>query len=234
MAPENTLAAFLKAIELGADLIEFDVELTADNEVVVFHDEGLERTTDSWGDLQTTPLEELRSLDAGKWFSPSFKGEKVPTLAETLDTIGQKALLYIELKRQKKGGELLVQKVTEMVRAKGLVDRALLVSFDFILVEQLKKGGHDLHTGINFIVPEKVTKWIGERPDRADILCPRISLLNETFLKFAEEQKKPIYAWVSDDSELLKKWGDHPQIHGVATNNPELFFSVYPASAQQV
>lgn len=228
LAPENTLASFLKAVELGADLIEFDVQLTSDLVPVVFHDEGLERTADQWGDLASTPFDELRQCDAGKWFSSSFKGEKVPTLVETLDCVGKKALLYVELKRQKKAGDVLVRKTIEMIQSKGLAERAILVSFDFTLIELVKKSNPSLLTGVNFITPEKVTKWVNDSPEQVDFLCPRFSLLNDSFLQFTVEKQKPIYAWNSDDPQILKKWGDLPQIHAVATNNPEFFFSVYP------
>lgn len=228
LAPENTLAAFLKATQLGTDLIEFDVQLTLDQVPVIFHDEGLERTTNSWKDIASITLEELHQLDAGKWFSPFYKGEKVPTLSEALDSVGAQAILYVELKRQKKGGEVLVQKTMELIEAKGLLERVLLVSFDFTLVELVKKRNPRFLTGVNFIAAEKVTRWVTERPDAVDFLCPRFSLLNDGLFKFAEEQKKPLYAWVSDNPEILKKWGDHSQVHAIATNNPEIFFSVYP------
>jgi len=71
-------------------------------------------------------------------------------------------------------------------------------------------------------------RWVEAQPNQVDILCPRISTLSEALFAFAAKHQKPLYAWVSDDPAVLKKWGDHPQIHGLATNNPELFFSVYP------
>jgi len=89
-APENTLAAFRKALELGAPAIELDV-YALDGELLVFHDDRLERTTSGRGRLQDQPLSYLRSLDAGG-------GEPIPTLAEVCDLIAGQALLNIELK----------------------------------------------------------------------------------------------------------------------------------------
>ncbi|KAA5605393.1 glycerophosphodiester phosphodiesterase [Roseospira marina] len=86
-APENTLAAFRRAHELGARWVEFDVKLTADGRPVVFHDNTLDRTTDGSGPMADTPLAALGDLDAGKWFDPDFAGELVPTLEEVLDLL---------------------------------------------------------------------------------------------------------------------------------------------------
>jgi glycerophosphoryl diester phosphodiesterase len=84
-APENTMAGLRKAVALGARWIEFDVKLTADNELVLFHDDTLKRTTDGKGRVARATLAEIRKLDAGRWFSPDFTGEPVPTLAEAMD-----------------------------------------------------------------------------------------------------------------------------------------------------
>ncbi len=83
-APENTIAAFDKARELGARAIEFDVMMSADGELFVFHDETLTRTTDGKGKFDTVSSEYITSLDAGSWFSERFRGEKVPRLSDVL------------------------------------------------------------------------------------------------------------------------------------------------------
>jgi glycerophosphoryl diester phosphodiesterase len=100
VAPENTLVAFQRALDEGASWIEFDVHLSMDGEVVVFHDDTLERTTDL--NLQKRPeeltLKELKQLDAGSWFDPRFAGERIPTLDEVLQTFKGKLGMNIEIK----------------------------------------------------------------------------------------------------------------------------------------
>lgn len=91
-APENTLASFRKAAALGAHWVEFDTKLSRDGHVVVFHDEDLDRTTDGSGRLADTDLAELKTLDAGSWFSESFRGERIPTLDETMAVLGEQGL----------------------------------------------------------------------------------------------------------------------------------------------
>lgn len=85
--PENTLASFRQAAAEGAQWVEFDAALSVDNRVVIFHDEMLERTSDGAGLLCEAPFDTLSSLDAGSWFSPEFRGEPIPTLEETLETL---------------------------------------------------------------------------------------------------------------------------------------------------
>ncbi len=84
-APENTLASMKKAAELGARWIEFDVKLTADNEVVVMHDDTVNRTTGGKGPVAGMTLAEFRELDAGRWYSGDFTGEPAPTLDEAME-----------------------------------------------------------------------------------------------------------------------------------------------------
>jgi glycerophosphoryl diester phosphodiesterase len=84
-APENTLVSLGKAHQEGATWVEFDVKLTSDGVPILIHDATLERTTSGQGEVCNRTLQDIRRLDAGRWFGPAFAGERVPTLAETLD-----------------------------------------------------------------------------------------------------------------------------------------------------
>ena len=97
-APENTLAAFNRAFELGADGIELDVTLTKDGIPVVIHDDRVDRTTNGRGLVKEMTLAQIKQLDAGAWFAEKYRGEKIPTLAETLTAICARGLVNIELK----------------------------------------------------------------------------------------------------------------------------------------
>ncbi len=98
LAPENTLAAIEKAIELGADLIEIDVRQTRDGRLVLMHDATVDRTTNGTGRVADLTLAELKRLDAGSWFAPEFAGERVPTLAEALQAMQGRALPDLDIK----------------------------------------------------------------------------------------------------------------------------------------
>jgi glycerophosphoryl diester phosphodiesterase len=116
-APENTLAAFLKAHELGARWAEFDVMLSACGEVVVFHDETLTRTTNGIGRVDEYPYSYLQTLDAGSWFNPSFSQQRIPTLAEVIDFLCQQQMAAnIEIKPVMGNEQLTVQKVLAVIQ----------------------------------------------------------------------------------------------------------------------
>lgn len=91
-APENTLASLRRAGELGASWVEFDAKLTRDGIPILMHDDTLKRTTDGRGAVAGKTLSEIRALDAGRWFSPDFAGEKVPTLDEAMEFLAARGM----------------------------------------------------------------------------------------------------------------------------------------------
>lgn len=97
-APENTMASFVKAFDMGADMLELDVQLSKDGQVVVIHDSTVERTTNGQGEVGDLTFHELRMLDAGSWYDTAFKGEVIPVLAEVLEHFAGRIGLLIELK----------------------------------------------------------------------------------------------------------------------------------------
>jgi glycerophosphoryl diester phosphodiesterase len=97
-APENTMASFKLALEMGVDMIELDVRHTKDEEIIVFHDQTLDRTTNGSGDVHDYTLEEIKQLDAGSWYDSKFSGEKIPTLKEVLDLVDGTCKVLIEIK----------------------------------------------------------------------------------------------------------------------------------------
>jgi glycerophosphoryl diester phosphodiesterase len=99
-APENTMASFRQAIDAGVDMIEFDVRLTADGHLVVHHDRKLGRTSDGRGEIASLSLSAVQSFDAGSWFSPRFRGERIPSLEEVFAGVPDVLPLNIEIKSE--------------------------------------------------------------------------------------------------------------------------------------
>jgi glycerophosphoryl diester phosphodiesterase len=118
-APENTLAAFSKAIDDLSDYIELDVQLTKDGAVVVMHDKNAYRTTGVDRNISDMTLEEVKQLDAGSYFGEEFAGEQVPTLKEVLELVNGRVSLNIELKSTSANLDKLTQKVVEMIHDYG-------------------------------------------------------------------------------------------------------------------
>ena len=123
-APENTLAAFREAIEIGADGVECDVHCTKDGQVVVIHDYVLNRTTDAKGLIKQMTLDEVKKADAGSWFDPQFAGERVPTLREVLELTKGKIVTVIEIKPDN-----ITDKVVGEIENAAAVDDVVLQSF---------------------------------------------------------------------------------------------------------
>ena len=124
--PENTMVAFRRAQELGAHMIELDVQLSRDRDVMVMHDWTLERTTDGRGRVGDKTLAELRRLDAGAWFDAEYAGERIPTLREVLDAI----TLPVNVELKASGDDGLEARALDVVREAGAEERVIFSSFD--------------------------------------------------------------------------------------------------------
>ena len=136
VAPENTLAAFQAAIEAGADAIEFDVRLSADGAVVVFHDSDFRRIAGDPREVVDTPLSAMRGIDIGSWFDPAFAGERIATLGEALAFIDRRALALVELKPDAHNAQALLDASLREVRAGGYQDVVMLASLSPELVRR--------------------------------------------------------------------------------------------------
>src|SRR5246127_3703268 len=137
-APENTMAAFKKAVALGANFIETDLQLSRDARLVAIHDATVNRTTNGQGAVHDLTLAELRRLDAGSWFGSEFAGERIPTIEEILDFAKKHDMVfYLELKPSGSwGGE---HALISALRESGEIPRAVVISFDIAILESLRK-----------------------------------------------------------------------------------------------
>jgi glycerophosphoryl diester phosphodiesterase len=174
LTPENTLAAFKLAIALGADGVEFDVQLTADERPVVIHDRRVNRTTNGAGPVSGLTLDQLRTLDAGSWFARRLRmrpriramrektalvsndlsilsDQRVPALETVLETLRQASLLrvYIELKTDDRRKALL-DTVISLVRSFGMERSVTLLSFDHEIIALAKIQAPEIRTAVTF------------------------------------------------------------------------------------
>ena len=138
-APENTLPAFQRAYDSGADGIELDVRLTRDDRLVVFHDRSLKRIGGVRGLVTNTTLAEMRSLDVGGWFGPEFRGLQAPTLDEVFELLPHDYLINVEMKAVIDRMRLISHKVAEVVKRHGRQESTLVSSFNPISLWELRK-----------------------------------------------------------------------------------------------
>lgn len=215
-APENTLAAFRLAMELNTDGIELDVHLSADDHLVVIHDDELDRTTSGTGKVGELTLEEIRSVDAGN-------GEKVPTLDEVLTLIQDKMWINIELKGFTPQSHQLPGKVLELVADHGLGEKIIYSSFDRRLLIQTRKLQPNAKVGL-LLLPGfggKLEYWLYRLFFRPWSLHPHFSLVNPRFMRQARIRGQAVLCYtVNDPDEMrrLKSLG----VWGIITDNPAL------------
>lgn len=138
--PENTMAAFKKAFEDGADGIELDVQLSKDGVPVIIHDEKLDRTTNTKGTVKDFTYEELTKIDAGSWFSKKFSNEHVPSLQMFLEWIAPlPMLLNIELKNNVIEYSGLEEKTLQLLYQYGMEKRTVISSFNHYSLVKIRK-----------------------------------------------------------------------------------------------
>lgn len=165
-APENTIPSFLSALENGAELIEFDVQLTRDRVPVVIHDEWVDRTSNGHGRVCELTLKELKRFDFGGYKGERWKGTQIPTLREALDVIGPPCLINIEIKNGPVYYDGIEELVWEDVEATGCQERIIVSSFDHRSIERIKQM-------VPFV---KVAFLIAHRPLAISYLKPNFEL----------------------------------------------------------
>lgn len=128
-APENTVASFKLAVEQGADFVELDAKLSLDGQVMVIHDQTVERTTNGVGKVNQLTRAQLKEMDAGSKFDIMYAGEKIPTLDEVFKAVGKDIFVNVELTNYSSQTDELIPKVAEVVKANQMENRVIFSSF---------------------------------------------------------------------------------------------------------
>jgi len=223
-APENTFAAYDLALEMGAQHIELDVHLTTDGQVVVIHDDRLDRTTDGSGPVAVCSLAELKALDAGSWFGQAFAGARIPTLDEVLERYGGRAHLHIEIKGQTSG---LVPAAVTLIRERGLQAHVTITSFHLSALEETRQ-----------LAPELPTGWLVGTVDEAIIadtlhlgltqLCPRADLVTPEMVAELHSRGLVVRAWGVSDEGLMHD-AIEAGVDGMTVNFPDVLLAALAA-----
>ena len=219
-APENTLIAYKKAIEMGADYAELDVRQTKDGAIVLMHDKTVHRTTGEKGFVWDLTLKELKQLEAGSWFGEKFSGEPIPTLEEVIRLAKGRMKLNIEVKiSENEPG--IAQRVVDIVRSEDFSRDCIITSFDMETVKTFKKIAPDLETGLIFDKEYHLDVFEGTW----DVLSTNHELVDAEFVRLAKDNGKKIYAWtVNEREEMFRLIG--LGVDGIITDNPDALLSV--------
>ena len=218
--PENTRAAFLRAIELGAEMIELDCQMTRDGAVVVVHDERLDRTTNGKGRVRDHTLREVKTLDAGSWFGPAFAGEEVLTLEEAIEILRGKVELNLEIKGEDAPGRLEIQCVG-IVRSLRFFDKTVFSSFEPPRMRLVRDLAEDARIGVLMDdgMPWQQGLALAAELD-AEALHPARSLAEAGRVATAHEHDLEVRVWPvnrPNDMESLMTMG----VDGIFTDFPD-------------
>jgi glycerophosphoryl diester phosphodiesterase len=223
-APENTIAAFRKAKALGMNWVEFDVMLTSDHEVVVIHDDLLDRTTSGKGHVYDFPYEYIKTLDAGSWFNPKFHAERVSTLKDIMTVLNELNLFAnIEIKAQLGQEELIVTKVLELIK-NHLISPPLISSFSYPILECVRKKSPGSWVGM------LMHKWKDDWEMKADQLqCQAVDvnyeILTPERVSAIKQTGRTLLAYTVNDAAIFQKllsWG----VDAVFSDCPEKMLKV--------
>lgn len=219
-APENTLEAFKLAMDMGADGFELDVHLSKDGELVVIHDETVDRTTNGTGFVGEMTLAELKALDASN-HKEGYQGAKIPTLAEVYDLIRDTDhIVNVEIKTDNIFYPQLEEKVLALEKEKGMEGRVVYSSFNHYTVKKIRALAPDAQIGMLFgdvlVEPYDYCKSLG-----ANLLHPSKANLNVPgFAEKAKEAGLGMNVWTVNEVEYMEKCLACGA--GIVTNYPDV------------
>ncbi len=220
--PENTLRAFARAMQMGAEMIELDLHATRDGHVVVIHDNDLRHTTNLRGKVSEMTLEEVRRADAGK-------GERIPTLQETLELTRGKINLYLEIKDRKAAAETV-----RMVRDYGVKNDVLLASFDLPLMKKLGEEIKDIEIGLILgnATLNPLVRWREAFPEIAlknynyQTLCMQVKLCSARLARNIKQQGKKLYVWTANAEQEYQTMIERG-VDGICTDTPDRLIAYF-------
>jgi glycerophosphoryl diester phosphodiesterase len=219
-APENTIVAFKKAIEVGSDGIELDVHFSKDRNLIVCHDERVDRTTNGVGFIKDLTLKELKKLDAGSWYNKKYKGEKIPILNEVFELVKDKNILInIEIKSGPIIYDGIEKAIVELIEKYNIVEKVIISSFNHYSLVKIKKINNNVKTGILYIAG-LVEPWVYAKRLNAEAIHPFFYSVVPEIVKGCKDNGIEINPFTVDESTHIKrmiKLG----VTGLITNYPD-------------
>ena len=233
-APQNTMPAFEKSLEIGVDGFETDVHCSSDGVVVVCHNYTVDETSDGMGNIADMTFERLKELDFGSWYSDKFKGTPIPSVDDFLSLCEGKGLsvINIEIKEPKNGEKDIADKTIAAVKEHGLFDSLLISSFDPEILIQCKKVDPKCKTALLYSPDKKITysKLLFNYVEYAkelqvEYLHPHYTFVNERYVKKLHENGVGVNPWTVDSPEQAKKLLEYG-VDGIITNCPDIINKV--------
>ncbi len=226
-APENTLPAFMEAVQLGAHGIELDVMFSKDGEIVVIHDYTLDKTTSGSGLVKDHTLTELKQLDAGSWFGEAFIGTRIPTLQEVIDTLPRTALINIEIKGESPFTDGIEQAVVNTIAENNLFNRVMVSSFNPVSLIRVKMADKQIPVGLIYAPDLPIflrDAWFIPIL-RPEALHPRHDMVDEAYMNWAKNKGYRVNVWTVNEAAEMKRLLDL-KVDGIITDRPDLMLQI--------
>ncbi len=201
VAPENTLPAFQRALDMGVDGIELDVHCSKDGQLVVIHDESLERTTTGTGKVSDYTAAQLAQIDAGSRFNPAFAGVGVPTLNEVFDLVGNRCQVNVEIKSDDPNGGDQAEPLIEMIKARKLYDQVIVSSFNPPSLIKMRALAPTIQLGLLYYLPLPTflrDAWFSPIIN-PEAIHPYHRLVDANLMAWAKERGCPVNTWTVND-----------------------------------
>jgi glycerophosphoryl diester phosphodiesterase len=206
-APENTIASFRKALEIGVDAVELDVRKTKDDQLVVIHDADVKRTTDGAGLVGDLTLKEIKGFSAEG-------GEKIPTLGEALDFLDKKVKVFIELKEVGVEGQVL-----SMVHGKGVEKNVVIVSFLEDALRKVRELDEDVETGLIYAKHKNPLKAALEL--KANYLVAFYRFVHTANVEKAHENGLKVVVWTINTPAEAEQYA-MKGVDGITSDKPDI------------
>lgn len=233
-APENTLAAFELAARQNAPAIELDAMLCGDGHIVVIHDDTVDRTTDGHGRVRELSLGALQELRAGAAFGEKYSGERIPTLSEVFETVGNKLAINIELKNYASPFDSLPEKTADLITHHHLEDSVLISSFNPIALRRFKQVLPSVPVGM-LATRGFGGSWARNFPRRwlaFEAIHPDFRDASPEFIRSKQKQGLSINVYTVNhpqDISRLCNWG----VEGIITDDPLMALSALETESRE-
>ncbi len=221
LAPENTITSFEMAVSHQADAIELDAKLSKDGTVMVIHDPTVDRTTDGTGKVNELTLADLKSLDAGSKFNTQYKGEKIPTLDEVFEAVGQKLLVNVELTNYSSSKDDLITRVADVVSRHNMKNRVLFSSFLPKNLKSIKELIPDAPVALLCLpgIGGFFSRSFMLRHVSPAIIHPNLVDVDRLYIYIEHKRGRRVHVWTVNADQDLQRMLDL-KVDGIFTDNP--------------